>query len=75
MEMPAGFEAEVLPSLPVFTHNAKDEEPGTPDVPQNAPVETAVRKEKQAKDSQENECIIFHVSLVRIDRHLKHVHG
>ena len=25
MEMPAGFEAEVLPSLPVFNHNANDE--------------------------------------------------
>ena len=75
MEMPAGFEAEVLPSLPVFTHKANDEQPGTSDVPQNAPVDAAVAKEKRAKYSQENECIICHVSVVRIDRHLKHVHG
>ena len=75
MEIPAGFEAEALPSLPVFTHNANDEQPGTSDVPQNAPVDTAVPKEKRAKYSQENECIICHVSVVRIDRHLKHVHG
>ena len=44
-------------------------------MPQNAPVDTAVAKEKRAKYSQENECIICHVSVVRIDRHLKHVHG
>ena len=63
MEMPAGSEAEDLPSLPVFTHNA-NEQPGTSDVPQNAPVDTAVAKEKQAKYSQENECNICHVSVV-----------
>ena len=75
MEMPAGFEAEVLPNLPVCSHNPNDEQPGTSDVPQNAPVDAAVAKEKRAKYSQENECIICHVSVVRIDRHLKHVHG
>ena len=64
MEMPA-----------VFTHNVNDEQPGTSDVPQNAPVDAAVATEKRAKYSQENECIICHVSVVRIDRHLKHVHG
>ena len=62
MEFPAGFEAEALPSLPVFTHDANDEQPGTSDVPQNAPVDTAVPKEKRAKYSQENECIICHVA-------------
>ena len=75
MEMPTVLEAEVLPSLPVFTHNANDEQPGTSDVPKNAPVDTAVAKEKRSKHSQENECIICHVSVVQIDRHLKHVHG
>ena len=75
MEMSPGFEAEVLPCLPVFTHNANDEQPGTSDVPHNAPVDTAVAKEKRTKYSQENECIICHVSVVRIDRHLKQVHG
>ena len=64
MEMPAGFEAEALPSLTFFNHNANDEQPGTSDVPQNAPVDTAVAKKKRAKYSQENECNICHVSVV-----------
>ena len=44
MEIPAGFEAEALASLPVFTNDANDEQPGTSDMPQNAPVDTAVPK-------------------------------
>ena len=44
MEISAGFEADALPSLPVFTHNA-NEQPGKSDVPQNAPADTAVPKE------------------------------
>ena len=76
MSVPQEMSVQRLMEMPaVFTHNANDEQPGTSDVPQNAPVDAAVAKKKRAKYSQENECIICHVSVVRIDRHLKHVHG